>query len=62
METEKRFIVKAVVVIVGCLCVTGLEVYALHKGIDGLALTGSMTAIGVVIGLFFPKKGAKKNE
>ena len=48
--------------IVGIIAVAGVECFAVSQGIDGAALAGALTAIGVMIGFafgYFPTKAKK---
>ena len=42
------------VIITGLICLTALEVFALHKGIDGVILTTVMAIIAGAIGVMIP--------
>ena len=42
------------VIITGLICLTALEAFALHKGIDGVILTTVMAIIAGAIGVMIP--------
>ena len=52
MATKKK--IPIAVICTGLICITGLEVYALSKGINGLALTAVIGIIAGVIGWQIP--------
>jgi hypothetical protein len=50
----------ALVCIIIVLCVTAIELYALHLGIDGVALAGAIAAIVGVPAVLITRKVVKK--
>ena len=48
------------VIMTSMLCITGLEVFALSKGIDGVLLTGTIGALAAIPAWFITKKVSEK--
>ena len=48
------------IICTGILCLTGLEIFALSKGINGVLLTTIISVIAVAIGVTIPNPLIKK--
>lgn len=42
------------IIIIGMVCITIIELYALHKGINGILLTAVLSGMFLVIGVKLP--------
>lgn len=47
---------KYVTATVAIVCITALDLFAIHKGIDGVVMATTITAIASIVGFVFGKK------
>jgi len=48
------------IIITALVCITGLEIYALHQGINGVVLTAAIGALVAIPSWFVSKKITEK--
>lgn len=59
-NNKELSVAQAIVIAVGVICITVLEVLAMYKGIDGMGLATAVGSIGGLVGYAFAQKQTRR--